>query len=194
MTHYALATSPFGNFAVSLWNHDAPRTLRAFLLTPIGNLTEVPTMTAHTGTLTLDHDALNAEAHRQLEARGTAAHLYISPSVEFTVNRAHYISELVISEVQYHDSAPFWSVGVAYRSLDLTPSAQTKLAAWWESIVDDVITPHFLAAAEVEEAARDMHWSFRKWEEARVAAEAASDDHERARLRWLAARDAVDAL
>lgn len=160
MSRYAFASSPFGNFAVQVAEARGHLTLEAFRLTPIGNLDAVPTvpLAGVPAVETLDHDALSAEARRQLDARGATAWPGHNPSPEFTVNRVNYTGHVTISRTRFPGSDT--SHTFASLSLDdLTPSAQTKLTSWWDSVRDDIVTPEFLAhhalaSARVEQSHR----------------------------------------
>lgn len=160
MSRYAFTSSPFGNFAVQVAEARGHHTLEAFRLTPIGNLDAVPTvpMAGVPAVDALDHDALSAEARRQLDARGATAWPGHNPSPEFTVNRVNYTGHVTITRTRFPGSDT--SHTFASLSLyDLTASAQSKLETWWDSVRDDIVTPEFLAhhalaSARVEQSHR----------------------------------------
>lgn len=161
--HYAFTESPFGNFAVS---HNGDDT---FTLSPIGELTEVPVSDSGY----IDTDALRTEAHRQLTARGSAPTPYVHPSPEFTVNRVHYATELSIHERAYsHLPEPVTIVKALGVFTELTDSAETKIAKWWNTVKADVLTEEFYARDAYNRAQLDMEFVNR----ARVKAQEALDE------------------
>ena len=201
MTHYTLATSPFGNFAVQRRDVGADRReLESYVLTPIGNLDAVPLKTGHgnNNALWLDHDALEAEARRQLTERGTAPHPFFAPRPLYVVNRAIYTDDLRATLYraypQSEDPTPYWSVNTGRFDQGLTDSAQAKLTAWWEGARDSIVTPEFLARDAVDRADYAMHRAFRDWTAAHDAADTAQTAHDAAITAWHAATDALAAL
>lgn len=198
MTHYTLATSPFGNFAVQRREVDPDsREIESYLLTPIGNLDALPFKTLGELGLYLDQDALAAEAHRQLAARGTEAARYLTPRPEYVVNRAIYTDDLQVTLWRGHagtDGTDYWTADTGRFGQGITDSAQTKLAAWWESVRDSIVTPEFLARDAVDRAEYAMQRSFRKMEETRDAAIVAASVHDLAIIEWHAATDRLAAL
>lgn len=201
MTHYTLAVSPFGNFAVQRREADPDsREIESYLLTPIGNLDAVPLRPAATkdGALWLDHDALEAEARRQLAERNLGAHPFFAPRPLYVVNRAEYTDDLRATLFraypQSEDSTPYWSVNTGRFDQSLTDSARTKLAAWWESVRDSIVTPEFLARDAVDRSEYAMRQTFRKVEETRDAATVALAAHDLALIEWHAATDRLAAL
>lgn len=196
MTHYALATSPFGNFAVQRREVDPDsREIESYLLTPIGNLDAVPLKKRGELGLCLDQDALTAEAHRQLAERGAEAARYLTPRPEYVVNRAIYADDLHATLRRgYYGADDYWTVDTGRFGQGLTDSAQTKLAAWWESVRDSIVTPEFLARDAVDRSEYAMRQTFRKVEETRDAATVALAAHDLALIEWHAATDRLAAL
>lgn len=140
MSRYAFASSPYGNFAVQVAEARGHLTLEAFRLTPIGDLDAVPTVPL-AGVTAVDALDLDAVA-----------------DATFTVNRVRYRGHLTITRTRFPGSDT--SHTFASLSLDdLTRSAADKLADWWDSVRDDIVTPEFLAqhalaAARVEQSHR----------------------------------------
>lgn len=158
MSHYALAITPYGNFAVQSRHSDSPHTIESFRLTPIGELAELP-LKFYNDTIgtVLDQDALRVEAARQLAARGSAPSPYLHPSPEFTVNRVHYSQELtIITRKTWNSDQPHTFVDTFY---DMTDSAQSKIVAWWTEHRDEIVTPEFLALSELESARSDQRYA-----------------------------------
>lgn len=194
MTHYALVSSPFGNFAVSAMHTDNPPTIESpFRLTPIGNLDALPLTTLHDGIVVLDRDALAAEAHRQLEARGVQAHPHVTPSPEFTVNRAQYTATLETATRHYPDGSHTYVYGERYGQ-QLTDSARAKLTAWWMEVREQIVTPEFLARSVHDSALNDERWAQRAADEARRAADQADAELAAARDAVTAASAALDGM
>lgn len=197
MTHYTLAASPFGNFAMQRTEPDTDaREIERYYLIPIGQLEAVPLTRLHGGdSLYLDQDALTAEAHRQLEERGTAAVRYLSPRPEYVINRAIYTDDLYATLRRgYSGADDYWTVNTGRYGQSLTDSARTKLTAWWESARESIVTPEFLARDAVDRAEYAMQRTFRAMVEARDAAEVANAAHDAAITAWHAATDALGAL
>lgn len=140
MTRFALASSPFGNFAVQVAEARGHLTLEAFRLNPIGDLDTVPTVPL-AGVPAVDALDLDAVA-----------------DATFTINRAQHRGHVTVSRTRYPGSDTAHTFTSFFLD-DLTPSAQTKLADWWDSVRDDIVTPEFLAqhalaAARVEQSHR----------------------------------------
>lgn len=140
MSRFALAITPYGNFAVQAAEARGHATLEAFRLTPIGDLTEIPT-----------RDLAGVPAVDALDWQTV-------DGATFTVNRVDYHGTLTVSRVQYHgqDVAHTFVSGAL---AELTSSAQDKLAAWWDANAAHIITPEFraltaLAAARIEQSHR----------------------------------------
>lgn len=168
--HYAFIESPFGNFAVSINGSGN------VILSPIGELAEVPL----TDSGYINTDALRTEAHRQLEARGSASPLYVHPSPEFTVNRVAYASELEVIETAYsHLPEPVTYVKSLGIFAALTDSAETKVANWWKSVKGDVLNEEFYARDAYNRARNELDHANRACDRAQEALDEADAEARR---------------
>lgn len=158
MSRYAFASSPFGNFAVQVAEARGHLTLEAFRLNPIGDLDAVPTVPM-AGVPAVDALDLDAVA-----------------DATFTINRAQYRGHITITRTRFPGSDAAHTTVSGNVLDDLTPSAADKLATWWDSVRDDIVTPEFLAQHAL--AAARIEQSHRARTAERVAEELAKAERE----------------
>lgn len=169
MTHYALATSPFGNFAVSVRRDDSAQTIESFTLTPIGSLDAVPTTTSYWSDNVIDHDALAAEAERQLAAGETSPRAFRTAAIAYTINGKRYTDDVTLTlRKTWGTERPHLIVDTMGISADLSASACTKLGDWWQSVRDSIVTDEFVARSQHDAALGAERHARRAVEEARA--------------------------
>lgn len=189
MTHFALATSPFGNFAAY-----AREDGNNIVLIPVGGLTEVPTTDTFVGTTGINHDALTAEARRQLSARGVESPKFLNPRPEFTVNRVQYTSELEVITRTYHGDSHEHTFIQSYTGGSLTDSARDKINAWWLEVRESILTAEFWAHTEWERAKSANYYAERDTSKARAELAKAEQKSADAMKRLEEASAALDAI
>lgn len=187
MTIYAHVSTPYGNFAAQTYRQaDKPNVL-AILLTPIGELEEVPLRDGYPFGSVLDHDALEAEGGRQRPGNATP---YLKSSPVYTINGKDYDATLEVqfgtnpsNYVNGHANKPYARINpfTSLRMGDLTDSAKSKLSEWLLTHKDEYLTPKFFAEDEYDRAERDIYYRERDLAEAREACKEAADALDRAR-------------
>lgn len=192
MTHYAHAVSPWGNFAVSAATADDRHgTTARYLLTPIGSLPTVPTVTRFDGLPALDNDVLEAEGLRQLAERGLEPTPYTRARPQYLINRVWYAAEPMVT---MREGGSVWVHTPYALGASLTESASSKFAQWWTDNHDSIITPAFLAATEFDRARNDEIWAERHAADAQRVLDEREAELAAARDRVTAASAALDAI